>query len=328
MLSRESAYVGGSRLRERHDLYTSAEALGTDGTDQDRWNRLAKQMNESRAQLPSLAYTEEPDRQIAAQVPTRTDNEIEQRLQGLEQQLDHATRQRNELDRTYPRKLEREIDKVKGDWRNMRDSIEWADKRIATAEREIEQAKPWQREQIKHARHRIEQEVANRDQLVEKANQLTARYDELLQHPDHPARWKQQHGEELAAREQRVNELTRDRDRTREQAIEQVLREPPRYLTRVLGERPTDAHDARTWTDAARQIETYRRTYGVRDEHTALGHEPMGDHNRWLAFERAVGDATRARDALGRSNREHSLTPDRVVGLAILRSGRGISRER
>ncbi len=40
-VSRESAYVGGTRQRERHDLYTSREALGTDGTDLDRWNRLA-----------------------------------------------------------------------------------------------------------------------------------------------------------------------------------------------------------------------------------------------------------------------------------------------
>jgi hypothetical protein len=327
-LSRESAYVGGSRLRERHDLYTSREQLGTDGGDHDRWKRLALQMNDSRAQLPSIAYTEQPDRQIAAQVPTRTDNTIEQRLHDLEQQLAQATKQHGELRRTYPQQLRNEIQDVKSDWHKTRDAYERAEKRVAVAERDIEQAKAWQRDKINEARQRLGREVADRDRLVARANQLAARYNELRERPDHPNRWVERHGQELAAREQRVKDLTHERDRVREQAVEQTLRDPPLYLTRVLGERPTEAGRAETWAEAARGIEEYRRTYGVREEHTALGREPKGDYNRWIDFERVVGDVSRARDALGRSNREHAFAPDRVPGLATMRGDRGLGRER
>lgn len=58
---KEAAYVGGSRLRDRHDLYTSRQALGVEGTDHDRWQRLAEQMDTSRRELPSVHYSEQPE---------------------------------------------------------------------------------------------------------------------------------------------------------------------------------------------------------------------------------------------------------------------------
>ena len=60
--SRETGYVHATRSREGTDFYLAREDLGTDGHDPDRIERLATQMRNSRAQIPSLAYElEQPD---------------------------------------------------------------------------------------------------------------------------------------------------------------------------------------------------------------------------------------------------------------------------
>ncbi len=59
--SKEPAYVEASRARRGTDWFLSREELGMEGQDSDRIERLARNMRQSRAQTPSLAYPELPD---------------------------------------------------------------------------------------------------------------------------------------------------------------------------------------------------------------------------------------------------------------------------
>jgi conjugative relaxase-like TrwC/TraI family protein len=54
--SKESSYVEASRVKQGTDWYLAREELGTEGTDIDRIERLAKKMSSSRAQTPSVEY--------------------------------------------------------------------------------------------------------------------------------------------------------------------------------------------------------------------------------------------------------------------------------
>ncbi len=62
--SKETGYVQASRARDGTDFYLAREDLGSDGNDVDRIERLATQMRNSRAQIPSLTHgREQPDLQ-------------------------------------------------------------------------------------------------------------------------------------------------------------------------------------------------------------------------------------------------------------------------
>ena len=64
--SKESSYVEASRVKQGTDWYLAREELGTEGTDIDRIERLAKKMRSSRAQTPSVEYEtlQEPGEQL------------------------------------------------------------------------------------------------------------------------------------------------------------------------------------------------------------------------------------------------------------------------
>jgi conjugative relaxase-like TrwC/TraI family protein len=53
-----------------------------------------------------------------------------------------------------------------------------------------------------------------------------------------------------------------------------VRLDTPEYLTRELGERPTDPTDRWAWDRSVAQIERYRQEHGIRDGDTAFGAEP------------------------------------------------------
>lgn len=325
--SKEAAYVGGSRLRDRHDLYTSRQALGIEGADHDRWQRLADQMDTSRREQPSVNYREQPERQIATELPEPVRGLARETLTEVERELAAATAARDELRRTYPGELEREIDKVTREWRQTRDWHRDAERSTAQAERDADQVKPWQRDKLREARHHLEREQQRRDHLAQRGNRLSEQYQHLTSRPNQPAEWKREHAAELAAREQRLGELTPQRDGLREQAIEQAIKQPPRYLTRVLGDTPPEPNDRQVWQDAAREIERYRLTHNVTDERTALGREPEGDWKRHQAFDKAKDKALDARERLGLSERAHRLEPQQPApGLTRPGPERGLGR--
>ena len=61
-ISKETAYVEASRARHGTAWYLAREELGADGQDERRVRQLAGMMRQSRAQTPSLAHRESPDR--------------------------------------------------------------------------------------------------------------------------------------------------------------------------------------------------------------------------------------------------------------------------
>ena len=66
--SKESAYVEASRARHGSEWFLARDELGAEGQDERRVSRLAGMMRQSRAQTPSLAHREMPDRDW---LPTR-----------------------------------------------------------------------------------------------------------------------------------------------------------------------------------------------------------------------------------------------------------------
>ncbi len=74
--NKESTYVGLSRLRERHDVYVSREALGSEGSDADRLARLADRWNQQAKQAASLEHRVTRSRPIASQA-VRTTHEVQ-----------------------------------------------------------------------------------------------------------------------------------------------------------------------------------------------------------------------------------------------------------
>ena len=60
--SKETAYVEATRARQGTNWFLARDELGDEGQDAARITRLAQKMTNSRAQTPSLAHPERPDR--------------------------------------------------------------------------------------------------------------------------------------------------------------------------------------------------------------------------------------------------------------------------
>src|SRR5690606_19768369 len=123
------------------------------------------------------------------------------------------------------KELEREIESIERRLDSTFIAATDTDERIAKAQRRLEQLKPWQRDEIKRERAQIERDTQLREREWSEVHRTAARFDELQNHPDRPEIWNERHGQDLAAREQRVADLTSERERSRERAIEKALRE-------------------------------------------------------------------------------------------------------
>ena len=62
----------------------------------------------------------------------------------------------------------------------------------------------------------------------------------------------------------------------RELAITAARLSPPPYITKELGERPSDPERRKAWERGVEAIEAYRQEHGVTDRGRALGAEPTG----------------------------------------------------
>lgn len=66
----------------------------------------------------------------------------------------------------------------------------------------------------------------------------------------------------------------------RELAITAARVAPPAYITKELGERPSDPAKRKAWDRGVSEIESYRQQHGVKDRGRAFGREPSRDAER------------------------------------------------
>jgi conjugative relaxase-like TrwC/TraI family protein len=99
------------------------------------------------------------------------------------------------------------------------------------------------------------------------------------------------------------------------QALTAARIEPPAYIVKELGPRPTDPAKARAWDHGVQGVERYRLEHGVKDKGSAFGHEPQD------AGARAAQKAAQRR--LAEAQRRLGLEQQRVK---IREQARGIER--
>jgi conjugative relaxase-like TrwC/TraI family protein len=99
------------------------------------------------------------------------------------------------------------------------------------------------------------------------------------------------------------------------QALTAARIEPPSYIVKELGERPTDPAEARAWDRGVQGVERYRLEHGVRDKSNAFGHEPQDALARMTreAAQRRLGEVQR------KLNLEHQLDRTREITRSIER---------
>jgi hypothetical protein len=143
----------------------------------------------------------------------------------------------------------------------------------------------------------------------------------------------QRNAVERAGREARAAELPGEQARNAHALARQALAErgdhellalrlkPPTYITKELGERPSDPSQAKAWDHGAQAVESYRREHGVTDTKSALGKRPPT-----LEQGRVAHDAAQRRllEAQRRLNLQQQLKRTTERGIGIER-GFGIS---
>jgi hypothetical protein len=105
-----------------------------------------------------------------------------------------------------------------------------------------------------------------------------------------------------------VEHLIAERQRL---AVAAVRISPPAYVTKELGERPTEPVKRDAWDRAVRGIEDYRQANGVKDKDSALGARPedRNQRRRWEQQQRQL--------RLSQQTLERTQTLRRTKGLGI-----------
>jgi conjugative relaxase-like TrwC/TraI family protein len=93
--------------------------------------------------------------------------------------------------------------------------------------------------------------------------------------------------------------------------------DPPDYLTRELGERPTDPTKRWVWDRAVARIERYRQEHGIRDRDSTLGAKPR-DSLAQLEHRRAMESLRRTQLQLGlEQSRARAVEKARGIGIEM-----------
>jgi hypothetical protein len=104
------------------------------------------------------------------------------------------------------------------------------------------------------------------------------------------------------------------------QALTAAKIEPPSYIVKELGERPSGSARAKAWDRGVEGVECYRLEHGVRDTSNAFGREPKGGAER-AAREAAQRRLADSRRRLGLEqqlvHREQTRTVERDFGIGL-----------
>jgi hypothetical protein len=152
-------------------------------------------------------------------------------------------------------------------------------------------SRPWrQRRQPDHeftrAQHRVGESEQRLDGIVRHIGEL-----EMSQH---------RRGSFLAAHEAdrvelaEVDHVLDERLRTQ---IMRVVKDPPSYISKIIGPRPAGGESDRAWVKAVIEVEKYRQEHNITDRRTTLGPEPSDifDRHDWQRVSWSIEDA---RDAI------------------------------
>jgi hypothetical protein len=92
--------------------------------------------------------------------------------------------------------------------------------------------------------------------------------------------------------------------------------DPPDYLSRELGERPTDPSKRWAWDSTVAEIERYRQQHGIRDRDSTLGAEPKESLTQ-LEHRRAMETLRRTQRQLGLEQPGQARAVEQTRGLGI-----------
>ncbi len=132
----------------------------------------------------------------------------------------------------------------------------------ATAHREKVEGLGW-RERRQRLPRATENERLYGERLAEERAKL-----EPMRQPTSEARLEHQVAEQLLAARQ-------------ERQLTALGVDPPPYIVKELGERPSDPAKGRAWDSGAKAIDGYRHEHGIEDKRSPLGREPKGNAERW-----------------------------------------------
>jgi len=111
--------------------------------------------------------------------------------------------------------------------------------------------------------------------------------------------------------------VTRHLIAERERATLTALRlSPPDYITRELGERPTDSGKRQEWDRAVRGIERCRERHGITDREHALGRKPTDrlEQGHWRQAERQLQESRRRLERVQEHSLQREVSSDLGIG--------------
>jgi conjugative relaxase-like TrwC/TraI family protein len=233
-MDKQELYVAASRSREETFLYATPEV-------QVHRAEIAPEPSSSREGIPHIAEASERDRaqraaHDEAQLEALPTNELVARQAKLEVAADREGEFQSRRDALQPR-------------------IEQARERLGRLESE--------RAQVDALPHPEREHVLS---LVDTQEPIARRRIERLKAEMAALPGGTGARRELAA----VSRVLADR---RELAITAARISPPTYITKELGERPSDPAKRQAWDRGVAQIERYRQEHGVRDPNKAFGRD-------------------------------------------------------
>jgi conjugative relaxase-like TrwC/TraI family protein len=246
-MDRQEFYVAASRTRGKTFFYATPEVR----LDRVEFAPAARE----EAGLEHIARAAERDGAQAA----AHDAALRERLGRLSTPELHDLRRELASEAGAERADERHRDEL---GRRLRETLDLQERFARQGERRGEEPPVWARaERTAHRREtaRIEE---GRDRAGREVTQVEAELRDA-------ARMGYDGRAEPAVAEHLISERVGAR-------VTAVRLDPPDYVTREIGERPTDPTRRWTWDQAVAGIETYREQHGVRDRDTALGEPPGG----------------------------------------------------
>jgi len=288
-MDRQEFYVAASRSREETYLYTTPEV-------QLEREEYAPRDPHLRKGLEHIAEAAERD---GAQVSAH-EEALRSRLAGLStnELQDRRSALVSEAGAEYHNEnAHRQLD----------DSLTNANERLARIEdrwREVPEPRRFEGKANRRQRERTEGELRHRERSAYLEARRARAEQRQLPPVEHSARAEVAVIEHLLAERERV-------------ALTAVRLNPPDYITRELGERPSDWAKRDHWDRAVKGIEDYRSSYGVTDRDSALGPKPTDALQRasFNMGEQTLRQGQRALDREPTRGREVDHSIGREIGL-------------